>query len=42
MLDHKNGLKMVEFSSSSKKNGIQLVDSPFNENSSDIIFLGKP
>ena len=35
----KNGLKMAEFSSSSWENEIHMVDSPFNGDSKNILFL---
>ena len=39
----KNGLKMIVFSSSLKLNEIHTVDSPFNENTKNIIFsIGGP
>ena len=39
MLDRKNGLKMIKFSSSLKLNEIHMVDSPFNENLKNITFF---
>ena len=39
----KNGLKMIEFSSSLKLNEIHVVDSPFNEDPKNIVvFQGGP
>ena len=39
MLDPKNRLKMIEFSSSSQENEIHKVDSTFKEISKNIFFL---
>ena len=40
MIDHKkNGIKMIEFSSSLQENKIHMVDSSFNEDSKNIIFF---
>ena len=35
----KNGLKMIEFSSSLKLNEIRMVDSPYNEDPKNITFF---
>ena len=41
MLDRKNELKMIEFSSSLKLKEIHTVDSPFNEDPKNIFFSGR-
>ena len=41
MLDHKKWVKMVKISNASHENEIHRVDSPFNEDSRNVIFLAR-
>ena len=41
MFDRKSGSKMVKISNASYENEIHSVDSPFNEDSKNIIFFGQ-
>ena len=41
MLDHKKWVEMVKISDASYENEIHMVDSPFNEDSKNVILLAR-